>query len=114
MTELDFLLDLLLEHKLPKPVQELIRNRVKIVQQQPVRQATFQVPSLAQAPSTLANLSRASGENTPIVAAPIVPVEPVIPHTTAAAQALARRQQAINEGIKGPPSRGGPPSSPKL
>jgi hypothetical protein len=62
VTELSFLLSLLLDHKLPKAVQGLIKDRIKEIQltpQQPIRINPMIRDPHAQAPSTQALLDQA-------------------------------------------------------
>lgn len=118
MTELSFLIELLLNHDLPKATKDLIASRIKEVEQmltitRMVLPATAQIqtlpPKLQQAPSTLAAMARhgdipnfpgaATFVTPPIEAAPM-PVE-VIAQTPQTAAAMNSRNQAIAESIAG-------------
>ncbi len=98
-TELTFLVDLLLNHKLQKSTKDLIAERLKEFASDPgPRPRAIQAsvpPELAnQSPSTIAAMLRHAE-----------PVEPqpvaVIAQTPAAVAALNSRQQAINEAMSG-------------
>lgn len=116
MTELTFLLDLLLNHKLPMATRAAISQRIKEVEAnlsngyqvprhaQEVRQAALKdLPAhLAnQAPSTIAALQR----HPDLVAEMAKPVE-VVAQTPAAQQAMASRQDAINAAMAGKVEKG--------
>jgi hypothetical protein len=91
MSELGFLLELFLNHKLPRITKALIAERIKEVEiaaRTVTPQPRISSNISAQAPSTQAALMRQD------------PVE-VIAHTSATANALASRQQAINDSISG-------------
>ncbi len=106
MTELGFLIDLLLNHKLPKATRDLIASRIKEVEErfgyqpQPV-QRTQSVPAgvPTQAASTMALMAKhgiAPGmvENAvPAQLTPDIPAE--VAQTPAAIAALASRAAAI-------------------
>ena len=100
MTELSFLLDLLLNHKLTKPTQTAIKERIKEVEaqfaSQPVRPQVQRVPN-GQAPSMQAAIEAMEAEkgNVP------PPPNQIPAQTAAAAGALRRRQEAINIAISG-------------
>lgn len=57
-TEISFLIDLVLNHKLPKPTKELCRLRIRDLEeglfQRPA--VAIAMPRMQQAPSTMANL----------------------------------------------------------
>lgn len=102
MTELSFLLELLLEHTLEKITQTLIRERIKEIEQ---AKTTY-----ANMPTTIRNHVVAT-EAAVIAPAlshmPPVPTEAtVIAHTPAAAKAMADRQQMIQQAISGRPEPG--------
>jgi hypothetical protein len=117
MTELSFLIDLLMNHKLPKVTKELIANRIKevgsLLQVKEVyipagpHVGTLPYKS-TQAPSTLAAMARhgipegtiAHMINPPIKVEDVMPVE-VIAQTPQTAQAMQSRQQAIAASIAG-------------
>lgn len=118
MTELSFLLDLLLNHKLPKVTKELIVERVREVEKkidsaesrtvylQP-QQAKIQLPSgTVQSPSTLALMAK-HGDIPPNISGmiadiplppPPVPVEQIA--QTAATQAAMVAREAAMQGRK--------------
>ena len=117
-SELSFLIDLLLKHKLPQATKDLIAERIKevesVLSSAPVRiNAPTHNPSLVhsvqnnvalsgapQAPSTMAILAR----NPDLVPPPPVS-EPVavIAHTPAAAAALESRNAMIAKAASGNP-----------
>lgn len=111
MTELGFLLDLLLEHdELPKDIRLKIKDRIKEIEVKPeIRATPFSPyvnnigpvpPHLAgQAPSTIKNFLKE--EPTPTQASPVV-TSPVV------AQALQSRQAAIQESFSGKKGRTSP------
>lgn len=136
MTELTFLLDLLLNHKLPMATRVAITERVKEVEQR-LNQAPMQmvprgtaapVPQnlpphlVGQSPSTIAAMTRngfvpesprTEGVITNTVefrGIQIQPPEPqsvtVIAQTPAAMAALNDRQAAISQAISGKPEKG--------
>lgn len=76
MSELSFLLILLLDHKLSKPVKDLIKDRIKEIETKP-QVKSIQIPILGtiggQAPSTLANLEREHAQPQP-AAPPLPPI----------------------------------------
>ncbi len=106
MTELSFLIELLLNHKLPKVTKDLIALRVKEIEEfrQP-QTATLHVrnasTSLAapQAASTIQAFER-HGMNLPIQSERTIKVEDIA-QTPMAAAAIASRQQAIAESLAG-------------
>ncbi len=108
-TELGFLLDLLLNHKLPKPTKDLVAGRIREVE---TMLSTTQVripagsgitPAMIsnQAPSTQAIMAR----NPDLIPPPPVPIEAVA-QTQATAAALAARQQSIAQAMSGKPVPG--------
>ena len=125
MTELDFLLEIILNHKIPKATKDLLQARIKEVQAQPTpipRQLVNGVPRssqptrpspTAQQPSTAKILQEnpdliPEGETLEVVPTPeVIPVNQIA-QTPAAAQALAQRQQMMNNrgtGLAQGPSR---------
>lgn len=109
MTELSFLIELLLNHDLPKTTKDLIASRIKEVEQTLTTRitplATNQIqslpPQLQQAPSTLAAMARHNGVvSIPIIQEAPTPVE-VIAQTPQTAAAMNSRNQAIAESIAG-------------
>ena len=119
MTELSFLIDLLVNHKLSKEVKGLVVARIKEIETRaphiPTAQPRTAAPPLpahlqGQAPSTIANLLKEPGASIVPQVSPVA-VEPVInPEqiavTPAAAQALAARQALLNSAISGKPEPG--------
>lgn len=120
MTELSFLLDLLMNHRLQKATKEIVAQRIKEVEeslnQKP--QVPFQPkpivlpPNLAgQSPSTLALMAK-HGDLPPIEPIVMPEIPPVTPNVTAIAQnhatqlAMESRQQAIRTGMSGKPISG--------
>lgn len=109
MSELSFLIELLLNHDLPKMTKDLIAQRIKDVEvkiseaQYPVaKPVSVPVAVRQQAPSTLAAMAR-HGD---IPAIPVVELPPVVPveqiaQTPEASAGLARRNQLINAAISG-------------
>jgi hypothetical protein len=106
MTELSFLLDLLLNQKLNKEVKTLITERIKLIEAKPTAYQPQRGPAqvfvppelVGQSPSTIANLMK-----DPI---PLVEPAPVIASTAATAMALAERQKAIQVSMSGKPEPG--------
>lgn len=112
MTELAFLLELLLNHKLPRPTKVAVTERIKEVEQRlgnatlqrpaaPLQSQGFIPPHLAnQAPSTIAAMAR----HPDLAAALEQPA--VVAQTPAAQAALASRQQAIAIATSGKEEKG--------
>ncbi len=111
MTELSFLIELLLNHDLPKATKDLIASRIKEVEQnlttriQPLatRQIQPVAPQLQQSPSTLAAMAR-HGDMPALVLPPeMPPVEPVavIAQTPQTAAAMNHRNQTIADAVNG-------------
>lgn len=122
MTELSFLLDLLLNHKLPKATKEAVAQRLKMMATTEVvipksGTGTFEYrgvngPTIGpqQAPSTLAAMAR---HGDLVVAAPQEPpAEPVpvavVAQTAATIAALNARQTAIASANSAGPFSGKP------
>ncbi len=124
MTELSFLLDLLLNDKLSKPVREKITARVKEVEElliaKPMMIPSMHTPQVLppakivngamQSPSTIAALERQAAAGLP---APVgeIPgdrsnIAAVVVASPAAAQALHSRQIAVSAAISGKPEAG--------
>jgi len=113
VTELTFLVELLLNHKLPKPTKDLVAQRIKEVEESfaarpalPIQPKQAIPAHLAnQAPSTLAALARH-----PDLMAQMAPPDPqpvaVIAQTPAAVAAMASREQAIASAMSGKPMKG--------
>ena len=127
MTELSFLIDLLLNHELQKQTKDAIAERIKQVEA--ALTATRMVVPLSsgvrpedirtvpahlanQSPSTIAAMIRheQNGEAPPMPTAAAtapLPVQPqVIAQTPAAVAAVNARQQAIQQAISGKPAPG--------
>ena len=83
MTELSFLIDLLLNKKLSKEVKSLIADRINLIQAQPPQGVRAGI--VAQAPSTIANLEAA-----------------VAPTQISAASRIVGGMVNTGEGLKGP------------
>lgn len=104
-SELSFLIELLLKHKLPPATKDLIAGRIKDVEaayQQPVTYtpkgpSNHVVSGVQQAPSTLAIMAR-----NPDLVQPVA----IVAQTPAAAAALADRQNAIAAAMSGKPEKG--------
>lgn len=100
MNELSFLVELLLHHKVPKAIRELVAERIKVISgsapQRPVIQGQ------QQAPSTQAALARHTGLDPGPGFVPPTP-EPVavVAQTPATVAALNSRQEAINAALSG-------------
>lgn len=122
MSELSFLLDILLNHQLQKPTKDAIRDRIREVEAGLVagviaapapRPQPAAANPRAQSPSTMALLAKhpdlvGGGGEIPAPACvpdPVVPVA-VIAQTPAAAQAMALRNQSIQQAMSGRPEQG--------
>lgn len=113
MTELTFLLDLLLNHKLPMATKVAVTERVREVEarltagsitQMVVPRGSGIVPAHLsnQAPSTIAAMMKH-----PDLAVALEPTQPaVVAHTPAAQAAISARQESINLAISGKPEKG--------
>lgn len=121
MTELSFLIELLLNHDLPKETKDLIATRIRDVEQdirKPLdilhgRTANPYVSNGApkQAASTLAAMARHGDLPViPAVELPPIPQAPIeqIAQTPAAAAALIARNEAINKAANSKPLNGIP------
>jgi hypothetical protein len=96
MTELGFLLELLLDDVCPKELKIKIKDRIKEVEQQlqPIKAQASRPKATDQAPSTQRILDEAP-----------LQVEHIA-QTPAAAQALASRQAAIAQAMSNVPEKG--------
>jgi len=108
MTELSFLIDLLLNHELPKPTKDLIADRIRDVEAKishPMRVNLSPPPvGQLQAASTLAAMARHADPSLVIAPAPEMPkIEPVavIAQTPATAAAMNHRNETISAAIAG-------------
>ncbi len=102
MTELTFLVELLLNHKLQKATKDAVAARLKEVEASMAQRS--QIFSGAMPPPGKPVSSRDVAVRHPdLVAAPPPEPEPVvnIAQTPAASAAMASRQQAINESLAG-------------
>lgn len=125
MTELSFLISLLLNDDVTKPVKLLIADRIKEVEARPGPvwvnpQALHNIytpvsSKSAQSPSTQRILDEMAAEGQPVamIERPAMPGEvssneqnTIIASTPAAAQALAARQQAIANATSGRSEKG--------
>lgn len=111
MTELSFLLDLLLNHKLPRPTKEAITERIKEIE---MRQVQASMPRTMaaraptnQSPSTQRILDEMAAEGQAGVPIAAMPVDVShVGQTPAAAAALQRRQEAIAIAVSGKEEKG--------
>ncbi len=114
MTELSFLIELLLNHDLPKATKDLIASRIKEVESKLTAPSqsiygpaptlpTYQVTGPKQAPSTLAAMARHGDFVAPPIMPPIEEPQPVavVAQTPQTAAAMNSRNQAIAESIAG-------------
>lgn len=132
MTELAFLLDLLLQHKLPKPTREAVAARIKEVESMIKPYAAASAPAYVpmpmparpqkslstQSPSTQAILAekftpeeveKMGGDSSvPTLSFPPAETPPPAPSTPMAAQALQQRQSAIMKAVNAGPFGGKP------
>lgn len=118
MSELSFLLDLLLNHKLSKSVKDLIANRIREIESRttalsPARIVSVPASLAGQSPSTIANMMKHStGESVPLpTIADTMPVETpqppgIVAGTPATAAALESRNKAIAQALSGRPEPG--------
>ena len=117
MTELDFLIELLLNHKLVKSTKDVIQQRIKQVQHtypspSPLHSNPAPQPKnlYGQSPSTAAILAKNPDliPPSPLPTPPPTPPEPVavIAQTPATQQALAQRSAAIAQALSGAPEKG--------
>lgn len=112
MTELSFLINLLLNDKLPAEIKLTVAERIKEVEMKlqapsyfaPIQAPTHYIPArTAQAPSTQKILDQMSGDSHSPYPAAQEFVAPTPPEATtlAAAQALASRNNAIQQAVSG-------------
>lgn len=112
MTEIQWLVDIMLNNKLSEPVKQKFIARIGEVEAKltPSRPAPFGHPGLvnpvigpsAQSPSTQAALARQQAEGIE----PFVGSNSPVAQTLGAAQALNARQQAIAIAASGAPEKG--------
>lgn len=103
MTEISFLIDLFLNHKLPKAVKVLIAERIKglsttVMVVPTVPKPLHPFPGAPQAASTMALLEKHPDLIPPAVA--------VIAQTAAASEAMNSRESAIANAISGKVEKG--------
>ncbi len=106
MTELSFLIELLMNHRLQKVTKEFILSRIKEVEANlNARPAPYQRPGqdLTQAASTRALLDKHGP--LPSIEMPPIPVEQIA-QTPATAAAMLSRQQAISQALSGKIDKG--------
>lgn len=113
MTELTFLLDLLLNHKLPVATRVAVTERIRQVEASllmapaPARPMPVPPHLANQSPSTVAALQRHPDLIAELAKAqPVVSPVAVIAHTPEAQAAMSARQQAIDLAITGKPEKG--------
>lgn len=118
MSELSFLIDLLLNQRLSKPVKALISDRIKEIEARPRNSAVGQqiytqpaavIPAhlLGQAPSTIANFLKSEVSSAdPVSPTPHADEAQVIATTPAARAALQHRREAIMNGTRDKPEVG--------
>jgi hypothetical protein len=112
MTELRFLITLLLEHKLQPTTKKLIAERIEEVEKNLGPQSVAQIPQLrpaatAQSPSTQAILDRSPLEPFTGILDQLAPSTPlVVAQTPATAMALAARQESIRIATSGKEEKG--------
>jgi hypothetical protein len=116
MTELSFLVELLLNHKLQKSTKDIIAARLKEVEEgygqrgayvAPVKAQPIPPALVGQAPSTIAAMMRHASVETDQLPIPMkasqddpLPVA-VVAQTAATMAAMNSRQQAIGESMAG-------------
>jgi hypothetical protein len=102
MTELSFLLSLLLDQKLNREVKGLIKERIKEIETAPRVgvSTTRAISPTGQSASTQKILDEMAEEGKSL------PIPVHIAQTPQAAMALASRQQAISQAISGQPEKG--------
>ena len=114
MTELSFLIDLLLNQKMPPKTRQLVADRIREIEQMAganklinaTPAANVIINGAPQAPSTVAammrhgNVPEANAVTNAVTPPPAEPVA-VIAQTSAAAEALAKREQMIGAAIAG-------------
>lgn len=125
MTELTFLVDLLLTHKLPKLTRDAVAGRIKEVEEKLAtaspRTSVAMLPNptnlplpphmVGQSASTIAAMLKheQAGHTTPVPpvqSAVETPPVAVVAQTPATAAALSDRQTAISLAISGKPAKG--------
>lgn len=107
MTELQFLIDLLLNHKLSPTTKKLVAERVSFVEEQ-MRPNKPTVPHRTmpnipvQAPSTQAILDREAGLDVPSPTNMMVAAAPTLPPSALATNRIVGGQVNTGNGTKGP------------
>lgn len=96
MTERAFLIDLLLDDKLPKRFKTMIGDRIKELESQPMQTISRpQAFPMAQSQSTLENLAKQTGS--PVVDAPIPNT-----HAPLVSQRIVGGEVQTGNGTRGP------------
>jgi hypothetical protein len=95
MTELAWLANLLVRHKLPKTVKEAVALRIEELSQSPQRPSVLPAHMQGQAPSTIARMM--SDAPPP----PLTPLPPAAPSVDASARIVGGEIQT-GAGIRGP------------
>ena len=113
MTELSFLIEILLNHDLPKDTKALIATRIKEVEEKLNKPATISYNTsgfVTQAPSTLARMAMHGDSSSPIPIPPeaqSVAVD-MIAQTPMAAAAMQQRQLVMDGKKQHDPATGRP------
>lgn len=102
MTELSFLLELLLDHDLQKETQKLIRERIKEIEQPRAQSRPIQT---GQAPSMQRAVAEMEQDQAIQANFAQMPPQPV-PQSPAVAQAMAHRQALVAQAISGKEEKG--------
>lgn len=112
MTELSFLLELLLTHKLQKSTKEALMARIKEIESKQAQSVsnnpgaiTYRAPKTAQSPSMQRILDEMANEGMILSNEP-QPVPVAIAQTQAVAAALAERRESINIALSGKEEKG--------
>lgn len=105
MTELSFLLELLLNHKLPKKTKDTIKFRIDEIQTSiPTNNRPIRTTGIQQAPSMQKAIEELEAEKFQ------KPPNPInidgYANTPQAAQALLKRQELINNALQGKEEKG--------
>lgn len=105
MTELSFLLELLLNHKLPKKTKDTIKTRIDEIQMSThINNRPVRIAGIQQAPSMQKAIEELEAEKLQKPPNPIN-IEGYA-NTPQAAQALLRRQELINNTLQGKEEKG--------
>ena len=101
MSELSFLIELLLNHKIPKKTKDLIKDRISLIESHRPQSQAIRPQIPLQAPSMQRSIEEM--ENGAIH----IP-QPPIATSPGAAQALQKRQQLIDQAARSGPFGGHP------